>query len=250
MAVDAVLLTGVETGTAPPTIRVYAWDPPTVSMGHAQDPARELDLDECARRGYGVVMRPTGGRAVLHAGELTYSVAGRAGQEPLGASIAQTYEAVSRALLEGLRRLGAGADLAPVSSDRRSRTDPSPPCFVSAGRFEIVVGGRKLVGSAQRRSGSAILQHGSLLLDGSHVGLADVVRTASGADRAALRSALRARTTDLSSVLGRRVTFAETASAIRAGFEHAWSASLVSGQLSDEESEAVSEFASEYRTVP
>jgi lipoate-protein ligase A len=249
MAVDTVLLHGVETGSAPSTIRVYAWDPPAVSLGHAQDPASELDLDECGRRGYGVVVRPTGGRAVLHAGELTYSVVGRAAQPPLGGSIAQTYEAVARGLLAGLARLGVDAELAPVSTGRRSRGEPSPPCFVSAGRFEITVDGLKLVGSAQRRTGDSVLQHGSLLLDGTHAGLADIVGGLSRSRRAALRKALEERTTDLSSVLGRRVSFGEVASALRLGFEKAWEIDLVPGGLSERESRAVSESANEYRTV-
>lgn len=250
MAVDAVLLSGVEAGTAPPTIRVYAWRPPAVSIGHAQDAGRELDLVECARRGYDVVVRPTGGRAVLHAGELTYSVAGRAGQAPLGCSIAQTYEAVSVALLAGLAELGVAAELAAVSpEDARSRTEPSPPCFVSAGRFEIVVRGRKLVGSAQRRSGVSVLQHGSLLLDGSHVGLAEIVCVASEDQRPALRAALEERTIDLSTVLGRPVSFDEVASALRKGFASRWEIDLVPGGLSERESKAVMTVATEHHAL-
>ena len=143
MAVDEAILAGVTRGTSPPTVRVYAWDPPTVSTGYAQDLSAELDLVACAKSGVGVVRRPTGGRAVLHAGELTYSVVGESGEPPLGASIMEAYGAIAAALVAGLRSLGVSAELAAVPTASRVRGGgASPPCFVSAGRFEIVVDGR------------------------------------------------------------------------------------------------------------
>jgi len=245
MAVDSALLEGVDRGSSAPALRVYAWEPPTVSTGHSQRLASELDLDACREAGFGVVRRPTGGRAVLHAGELTYSVVGRAGVSPLGGSIAETYEAIARALVAGLSKLGVEADLAPVATTARGRGEAAPPCFVSAGRFEIVVGGRKLVGSAQRRRGGAVLQHGSLLVDDSHARLADVMRVRE-ADRPAVRRALLSKTTDLYTLLGRPVGFSEVASAMRSGFERTWGVKLCDGPLTEDEMRAVRRHASEY----
>lgn len=246
MAVDEALLVGVNRSESAPTVRVYAWDPPTVSTGYSQDLEDELDLSACRDAGFGVVRRPTGGRAVLHAGELTYSVVGPAGAPPLGGTIMEAYKAIADALVRGLRSLGVDADLARVATEARARGGVSPPCFVSAGRFEVVVGGKKLIGSAQRRVGRGVLQHGSLLIDRTHERLADVLSLESERDRAVVRRALASKTTDLVDVLGREVTFGEVASAMRSGFERAWSVEFDECGLTERESELASELTSSY----
>lgn len=247
MAIDEALLVGVERGTSRPTVRVYGWRPPAVSTGYSQDISRELDLAACKRAGVGVVRRPTGGRAVLHAGELTYSVVGRAGQPPLGSTIMETYLAVASALLAGLRELGVTAELARVPTEaRRSAGGASPPCFVSSGRFEIVVGGRKLVGSAQRRVGRAVLQHGSLLMDDRHVRLAELLALPDDRARARVRRSLAAKTTDLRAILGGPLTFEKVARAVGNGFARAWRVDLDEEPLTDVERRAVEELATGY----
>jgi lipoate-protein ligase A len=250
MAVDEALLLGLNRGESPPTVRVYSWDPPTVSAGYSQDLERELDLSACAGRGFGVVRRPTGGRAVLHPGALTYAVVGPSGRPPLGATIMETYRAIADALLGSLVELGVRADLErvgnrPSGPGRGARA----PCFMSSGRFEIVVEGRKLVGSAQRRLGRGVLQHGSLLIDGTHVEIADVLALDAEGDRSRLRGLLRARTTDLSTLLGRHVSFDEAAAAVKAGFERAWGLALRAEGLLDAEREAARSLATEYLAV-
>lgn len=245
MAVDEALLLGVGRGSSPPTVRVYSWEPPTVSTGRSQDLTRELDLAACAARGFGIVRRPTGGRAVLHSGELTYAVAAPSGRPPLGSTIQETYRAIADALLEGLRLLGVDADLERVGTGAsREGRGPSAPCFVSSGRFEVVVGGRKLVGSAQRRGGRGVLQHGSLLTDGTHAEIAGVLAIDEAA-RGRIRDLLIAKTTDLSSLLKRRVPFAEVAAAVRAGFERAWAVELRDEGLREAEREVVRTLATE-----
>lgn len=250
MAVDEAILEGVDRGSSPPTLRVYAWEPPTVSTGHSQKASVELDLEACRKRGFGVVRRPTGGRAVLHAGELTYSVVGRSGEPPLGGTIAESYEAIANGLLLGLEELGVCAELAAVAAAPRGRGEVAPPCFVSAGRFEIVVAGRKLIGSAQRRSGAAVLQHGSLLTDGTHVQLADVLRVRKEVDRAAIRRTLVSKTTNLAAILSRSLEFEELACAMRVGFERAWGITLGDGTLTERESEAARRLTTEYDAGP
>jgi len=249
MAVDEAIFEGVRAGSSPPTVRVYAWEPPAVSVGHSQKASAELDLAACHERGFGVVRRPTGGRAVLHAGEITYSVIGPAGVPPLAGSIPESYRRIARGLLLGLAEIGVEAELSPVATASRSRGEVAPPCFVSAGRFEVVVGGRKLVGSAQRRSGVAVLQHGSLLTDGTHVQLADVLRLRKESDRDAIRRALAEKATDLGSLLQGPVAYRRLAAAIRAGFEKAWALELTPGALTERESEAVRRLATDHHAV-
>lgn len=170
MAVDEALADAVRAG-GPPTLRLYRWNPACLSLGRNQ-PADGYDRDEIRRRGLDVVRRPTGGRAVLHARELTYSVAVR--DNVLG-SPRNAYAAVNRALVAGLRRLGVDARLQPAGGGRA----PLPslaPCFEQPVEGEVVAGGRKLVGSAQRRERGVILQHGSLILHDDQALLAELMR--------------------------------------------------------------------------
>ena len=170
MAVDAALLEAVVAGESPPVFRVYGWSSPAVSLGYNQDAAQELDADRCVEAGVEVVRRLTGGRAVLHWEELTYSlVCGR--DDPLvGGSTQETYRTIGLCLVAGLRLCGLEPELE-RSVPSRLRRDPAAagrgegrhaPCFASAARWEIKCRGRKLVGSAQRRMGDGILQHGSI----------------------------------------------------------------------------------------
>ncbi len=161
MAVDEALLASVR-GGGPPTLRFYRWSPACLSLGRNQPARGQYDLEAIRARGIDVVRRPTGGRAVLHDRELTYSVAVPDG---LLGSPRATYAVVNQALAAGVRRLGVPAELAPRSGGRV----PVPslaPCFKEPVEGEIIAGGRKLIGSAQYREGGVVLQHGSLLLDG------------------------------------------------------------------------------------
>jgi lipoate-protein ligase A len=158
MAVDEALLASVQHG-APPTLRFYSWDRAWLSLGFAQrlDGGRAA---ACRAAGVGVVRRATGGRAVLHGADLTYAVAAPADQLPAG--LQATYACLGEALRRGLAALG-------IPSERPGADGPEPArgafdCFQSPAAEELCVAGRKLVGSAQRRSGTGVLQHGSLRL--------------------------------------------------------------------------------------
>lgn len=159
MAVDEALLDRPESGW---TLRFYRWRRPTVSVGYAQPLTGALERERARRLGVDVVRRPTGGRAVLHADELTYALAGPTDSGVLAGGVATSYRRIAAGLQSGLRLLGAEAEIA------RSGAAPSPAakgaCFSARTRYEISAGGRKLIGSAQRRRAGRLLQHGSLLL--------------------------------------------------------------------------------------
>jgi lipoate-protein ligase A len=162
MAIDAALLLACEEGaTGFPALRFYWWTIPTLSLGAKERLADAADIEECHRRGIALVRRPTGGRAVLHDNELTYSIVGTLGKPPFNGSVTASYGHISRAMLEGLSALGIKLDLAPPE---RRRAGAHMPCFAAPSRFELAAGGRKLVGSAQRRVRRAVLQHGSILI--------------------------------------------------------------------------------------
>jgi lipoate-protein ligase A len=163
MAVDEVLLDGVAAGATPPTLRFYEWTPPCLSLGYFQ-PIDVVDLDGCRALGVEVVRRPTGGRAILHDRELTYSVALPASVLGHDGGVLPSYYRLSLALQDGLRRLGVPATLAPESAASGPPVR-GPVCFDRPSAHEILLQGRKLVGSAQMRRGGGLLQHGSILIE-------------------------------------------------------------------------------------
>jgi len=190
MAVDAAILRAIETGEAPPTLRLYGWQPWCVSLGHFQKPERELDPVAVRERGWDVVTRPTGGRAVLHADELTYSILAGKGEAPWCATLADSYEAIGAAWSQALE--GFGLDMVRGHSAPRynapsaewpaeggaslgDRIAPAPPCFASSAKSELVFGSRKVVGSAQRRTRDAFVQHGSIPVTPDHERLVEVI---------------------------------------------------------------------------
>lgn len=159
MAVDDALLRDEPDGW---TLRFYTWETPTISIGYAQPLQRAVDERLARRRHIPLVRRPTGGRAVLHADELTYAIAAPADRGALAGGVSASYRRIAAGLQAGLRRLGAA-----VQVERTGATPPSAhrgACFSARTRYELSVDGRKLVGSAQRRLGGRLLQHGSLLL--------------------------------------------------------------------------------------
>lgn len=176
LALDDAIFQSVRTGASPPTLRVYAWSAPVLSIGWAQDRDRDVDLEACRARGVAVVRRATGGRAVLHDREVTYSVAVPAGTPRFGTGLDPAYRAVAAGLLAGLRLLGLAAALPAPVAGGRSRSGRSPGCFAGAARHEIEVGGYKLVGSAQRREGGAFLQQGSILIESHDAQLRELLR--------------------------------------------------------------------------
>jgi lipoyl(octanoyl) transferase len=230
MAIDEALWRSRQAGAAPPTLRLFAWAPPTVSLGYGQALDRHVDLDACRTLGVGLVRRPTGGSAIYHDGperELTYSVTALAADLGIGPDLLETYRWIGAALLRGLRALGAPAELVP----ERPPEGPAPAfCFARTGVFEIEVDGRKLVGSAQRRQGDSFLQHGAVLL---------------GVDAPRLRALFPttrdplATLTTLETALGHRPTFDEVADALARAFEQEHDLDLRPGGLSEDETARV-----------
>jgi lipoate-protein ligase A len=171
MAADEALHACFALGRDRPILRLYSWSPPCLSLGYAQ-PVAEVDREACAHAGVKVVRRPSGGRAVLHDRELTYAVVAAVDDPTIGGGIGQSYRAIAAGLLGGLRALGVDAALAPGSPAGDAAARRSGACFAAATRHEVLWRGRKLVGSAQLRRDGVLLQHGSILLDRSRIGLA------------------------------------------------------------------------------
>ncbi len=223
MAFDESLARALAAGGGTPSLRLFRWLPWAISLGHNQA-AEELDAARCAADGVDIVRRPTGGRAILHAEELTYSVVMPAGRK----SILQVYNEISAALVWGLSLYGVEVALQKSQPDfaKEYRSSSSVPCFASSARYEIEWRGRKLVGSAQRRfsgpAGDVVLQHGSILCGDAHIRLAEYLSAPLDGARDSIRAALRAKTADLRMITGEPVRMNDLGGSIRRGFEETW----------------------------
>lgn len=219
MAFDIERAEQVLRGEAAPALRVYGWKPWAVSLGHHQSD-RDIDVKKCEEYGFDVVRRPTGGRAILHANEATYSVVMPADDK----GITEIYSLISRALVTGLKALCPDVSYETSQPNFRSlyTSQESIPCFSSSARYEVQINGKKLVGSAQRRYSQdgreVVLQHGSILLGPEHRLLTEVLRLSSDAVKEKITEDIVLKTADLSTAMGRAVTFDETAAAILTGF--------------------------------
>ena len=236
MAIDETLWRGGREGTSPPTVRFFAWEPPTVSLGYGQPIGRDVDVEACRRLGVGLVRRPTGGSAIYHDGperELTYSVVASATDLGGALDLLQTYHWIGRALLRGLKTLGAPVEMVTVASGE----GPTPAfCFARTGSYELEINGRKVVGSAQRRQGACFLQHGSILLGVDVPRLRAVFPTT--------RDPLGTLTT-LETALGHRPKFDDVSAALAAAFEAEHGLELRPGGLAADETAAVARLVTE-----
>ena len=231
MAVDEAILEAVGRGEAPPTLRLYAWSPPCLSLGQAQSIA-EVDVERLDALGWELVRRPTGGRAVLHTDELTYAIVLPAGHSLAQGGVLDSYRRLAEALVDALRLLGLQPAVTPEPG---SPMQGKAICFEEPSRYEITVGGRKLLGSAQLRRQQAILQHGSLPLWGDIGRIAQGLRYPDEAARERAAGEVRRRATTVAAALGREITWAEAARAMRQAFAQRFGLRWRYGVLSEGE---------------
>lgn len=256
MAVDEAILWAVSRGDSPPTLRLYAWSPPCLSLGYAQK-SSDVDFKRLSSLGWDIVRRPTGGRAILHTDELTYSVALPATDDLADGGVIESYRRLSQALVAGLQRLGVM-----VQADQRAKQGiTGPVCFETPSHYEITVNGRKLVGSAQVRRQNGILQHGSLPLFGDLARICDVLVYPDDVSRQQAKAQVRGRAITLveamNSVLSSQtepndqatavINWQVVAAALVAGFAQTFAIDFggVPGELSSAEREYAERVASE-----
>jgi lipoyl(octanoyl) transferase len=247
MAVDEAVLAACGRGESLPTLRLYAWEPACLSLGYAQ-PVIDVDLDRLHARGWDLVRRPTGGRAVLHVDELTYSVIGPLDEPRLAGTVLESYNRLAAALVEALRLLTL-----PVEVQERAETpnhSPNPACFEMPSTYEITVGGKKLVGSAQARRKEGVLQHGSLPLTGDLSRILQVLVFPDETSRQHAAERLLARATTVESALGRIVTWGEAAAAFQSAFRSVLSLDLQPGYLTPGERQRAEQYMAEKYSHP
>jgi lipoyl(octanoyl) transferase len=237
MAVDEALLESLAAEQGPPTLRFYSWSPPALSLGYGQSIAGEIDFHRCASLGIDVVRRSTGGRAVLHDHEVTYSVVIRADDPMVASGLLAPYLTISHAMVRGLSYLGITAELLPL---RRGALLPfgqaSPVCFATLSSYEVAVVGRKIIGSAQRRAHNLIMQHGSIPVSHDLDKLRAVFGSAlPGAQSAHSELVYQAHMTSLQEAGGRVYSYAEVVAALARGMAEACQIDLTPDHLTTSE---------------
>ncbi len=245
MAIDEAIMIAHREGLVPPTIRFYQWSPPAVSLGYFQDLKKEVEVETCQDMGIDIVRRPTGGKAVLHDQELTYSFIISESHPLVNDSILVTYKKISRGIIRGLSYLGVKAELVPVrdkleknSLDEIDKTriyhsDFKSICFSVPSQYEVQVEGKKIVGSAQVRKGGVVLQHGSLLIKLEKDKLFSVFNFPSVQIKE--RFELKFKATSLEEILKRKIDFSELSEILPRGFEEEFGVRLMEEKLTEPE---------------
>ena len=232
MAVDEAVLETASSGQSLPTLRLYAWQPACLSLGYAQS-FKDVDVPRLKSNGWDVVRRTTGGRAILHVDELTYSVATPVDEPRMAGSVLESYQRLAVALISAVRALGLPVEMetdAPPADAPRG-----PVCFEVPSAYEIVVGGRKLVGSAQTRKKAGILQHGTFPLHGDLTRITQALVFPDEQERQAAAEKLLARAVTAQMVTGRVISWQEAALAFVSAFEDCLGIRLEPGELTPAE---------------
>lgn len=231
MAVDEAIMRTVATGNQPPTLRLYAWEPFCLSLGYGQS-VDDVDVAGVSRHEWDVVRRPTGGRAILHGDELTYSIS-LSEDHPLAAGgIVETYLRLSKALLLSMQKLGLGVTADPEGD---TASPKGAVCFEVPSKYEITVGGKKLIGSAQLRRAGGVLQHGTVPLYGDIARICDALAYDTEAERDAAKIAVRQRAATLESAGLSNMTWQRTARVIAESFSQVLDVVWDERGLSDDE---------------
>lgn len=240
MAIDEAILLSVMEGRQPPTLRLYGWEPFCLSMGYGQR-VREIDRQRLEDRGWDIVRRPTGGRAILHGDEVTYSISLPIDHPLAEGDVVESYRKISRGLMTALQHIGLSPRSERQDENYLREAKKGPVCFEVPSHYEITAGGLKLIGSAQVRRKEGILQHGSLPLYGDVGRITDALVYESDGERSAAADIVRQRATTLSSVLDRRVSWDSVAQAVARGFSETFDVDICDSALTDDERQRAEE---------
>ena len=242
MAADEAILLHIGSGDSPPTLRLYAWTPACLSLGYAQ-PFTDVDINRLHQRGWEVVRRMTGGRAVLHTDELTYSVIATSDEPRVAGTVLESYDRLAQALLFAVKNLEVPVEMKEGKAAEVSTANPV--CFEVPSTYEITVNGKKMIGSAQARKKEGVLQHGSLPLSGDLTRICRALAFENEVAREEAAARLLERATTIESALGREVSWEAAAQAYVSAFEAQLGIDFEVGDLSKSESEKTDELVRE-----
>ena len=226
MAIDRAVLVANSEGKAPPTVRFFTWKPPAISIGYFQSLEDEVDLDVCKKFGVDYVRRITGGGAVFHDDEITYSIVIPESHPQIPKNIMESYGRICGAIINGLKNLGITSYYKPIN--------------------DIIVNSKKISGNAQTRKQKTVLQHGTVLMDVDIERMFSLLKVPNEKIRDKLISDVKERVTSINNCLGKDMSFIDVVEAMKNGFEEEFNIKLVKGTLTDEEIKLTEKFEKEY----
>jgi len=226
MAIDWAVLKASSNGEVQPTVRFYTWKPSAISIGYFQSLDEEIDLNKCKKHGVDYVRRITGGGAVYHEHELTYSIVIPENHPQISKNIMESYGCICGAVIKGLSQLGIESKYAPIN--------------------DIIVNGKKISGNAQTRKSKTVLQHGTVLIDVNVEKMFSLLKVPNEKIRDKMISDVKQRLISIKHLLGKDVSFDEVANTMKKGFEEEFNIELVEGSLTEKEIEDAEIFEKEY----
>jgi len=244
MSLDESLLETIAEENSKPILRLYDWDPPCLSLGYSQS-FSDVNIERLKELGWDVVRRLTGGRAVLHIDELTYSVIAPVNEPRVKGSIIESYRRLSQALLAVLNTLSVTAIAKKEYNFPTQPTKIAPVCFEVPSKYEITVQGKKIIGSAQARKYGGVLQHGSLPLHGDLTRIIEVLNFVNGISREKAKERLSAHATTIESVLGKITPWDVAANAFIEAFEKTLNIDFIKSDPTRSELERVNQLQKE-----
>jgi len=225
MAIDKAVLVSNSRGKVPPTIRFYRWQPSAISIGYFQSLEDEVNLEICKNFGVDYVRRITGGGAVYHENELTYSIVISESHPRIPKNIMESYRIICSAIMKGLKNLGIESTYIPIN--------------------DIITNGKKISGNAQTRKEKTVLQHGTILIDVNVEKMFFLLRVPNEKIKDKLIADVKERVTSIKHVLEKEISFEQLSNAIKSGFEQEFNIELVKGILTNEEEELTKKFERE-----
>lgn len=225
MAIDRAVLVANSKGKVPPTVRFYGWEPPAISIGYFQSLIEEVDLETCKKFGVDCVRRITGGGAVFHDKELTYSIVIPESHPQIPKNILESYRRICGAIIRGLQQLWIESKYAPIN--------------------DIVVNNKKISGNAQTRKSKTVLQHGTVLMDVNVEKMFSLLKVPNEKIKDKLIADVKQRVTSIKHISGNEVSFENVAEAMKIGFEEEFGIELVEGTLTKKEIELTKMFERE-----
>ncbi|MBD8026088.1 lipoate--protein ligase family protein [Ureibacillus sp. Re31] len=244
MALDEALLDFHSEGEIPPVIRFYEWNPATLSIGYFQRAMKDVDFEAVKAQNLGFVRRPTGGRAVLHEHELTYSIIVTEQYPEMPAGVTEAYRVLSEGLLLGFQNLGLKAYFSVPDTEEKLadlKKPKSAVCFDAPSWYELVVEGKKVAGSAQTRQKGVILQHGAILLDLDEEKLLSLFKFSSPEMKEKMREKLPQKAVAINQLTDKQITITQCVEAFKAGFEQALDIELVPYELTEKQKQYVTD---------
>jgi len=233
MAVDEAILEATASALQPTTLRLYAWNPNCLSLGQSQT-ISDGDETRLQTLGWGLVRRPTGGKAILHADELTYCICASKDDDHTAGSVLESYRHLSQGLIAALKNLGLAVNSEPQKT-ASERDNSNPICFEVPSDYEIKLDNKKIIGSAQARKVNGVLQHGAIPLYGDISRITQVLAFEDDEKRNQAAVQLRARATNLAAASTNKITWKQAAQAVVCGFGNALGVEIRVGHLSDSE---------------